>query len=91
MPVQPETRPGPDPFRTSAGRGPARRPRAGGPDWTVVRAPMLTDGPRAARYRTAVDARLPRPGRLSRADLAHYLLAALEDRTTHRAVVEIGS
>ncbi|MFI5527379.1 NAD(P)-dependent oxidoreductase [Kitasatospora sp. NPDC051853] len=59
-------------------------------DWTVVRAPMLTDGPLTGRYRTAVGTRLPRPGRISRADLAHYLLTALDDRATHRAVVEIG-
>ncbi|GAA3004915.1 SDR family oxidoreductase [Kitasatospora albolonga] len=60
------------------------------PDWTVVRAPMLTDGPLTGRYRTAVGTRLARPGRISRADLAHYLLASLTDRAAHRAVVEIG-
>ncbi|MFJ8039729.1 NAD(P)-dependent oxidoreductase [Kitasatospora sp. NPDC096147] len=59
------------------------------PDWTVVRAPMLTDGPFTGRYRTAVGDRLTRPGRIARADLAHYLLAALDDPATHRAVVEI--
>ncbi|WP_329496704.1 NAD(P)-dependent oxidoreductase [Kitasatospora herbaricolor] len=57
--------------------------------WTVVRPPMLTDGPPHRRYRTAVDAPLTDARSLSRADLAHYLLTRVDDRSTWRAVVEI--
>jgi putative NADH-flavin reductase len=61
----------------------------GGLDWTVVRAPMLTDGPRTGRYRVAANDYLRRPGRISRADLADYVLAHLDDPASYRARVEI--
>ncbi|MFJ6136995.1 NAD(P)-dependent oxidoreductase [Kitasatospora sp. NPDC092286] len=57
--------------------------------WTVVRPPMLTDGPLTRRYRTAENAHLTAATSLSRADLAHYLLTGVGDRRTHRAVVEV--
>jgi putative NADH-flavin reductase len=60
-----------------------------GLDWTVVRAPMLMDGPRTGRYRTAASGHLHRPGRISRADLADYVLAHLPDPGSYRAKVEI--
>lgn len=47
--------------------------------WTVLRPPRLTNGPATGRYRSAVDARLPRAGSLSRADLAAAMLAAVDD------------
>ncbi|MEW1699972.1 NAD(P)-dependent oxidoreductase [Streptomyces sp. NPDC093249] len=56
--------------------------------WTVVRPPMLTDGPPTGRYRTVVGGHLERPKSLSRADLAHCLLGLVEDPRTHRTVVE---
>ena len=61
----------------------------GGLDWTVVRAPMLTDGPRTGRYRVAANDYLRRPGRISRADLADYVLAHLDDPASYHARVEI--
>ena len=60
-----------------------------GLDWTVVRAPMLTDGPRTGRYRVAANDYLRRPGRISRADLADYVLAHLDDLASYRTRVEI--
>ncbi|MBB4982443.1 MULTISPECIES: NAD(P)-dependent oxidoreductase [Streptomyces] len=66
-----------------------RSPAADGTAWTVVRPPMLTDGPLTGTYRTAENARLERPKSLSRADLAHYLLTHVDDRRAHRAVVEV--
>ncbi|MFE4605154.1 NAD(P)-dependent oxidoreductase [Kitasatospora indigofera] len=57
--------------------------------WTVVRPPMLTDGPLRRRYRTAVDGPLADGKPLSRADLADYLLTRVDDRSTWRTVVEI--
>lgn len=48
--------------------------------WTVFRAPWkLTDGPATGRYRTSHDTKLRRANKLSRADLAHALIAALTD------------
>ncbi|KQX49421.1 MULTISPECIES: NAD(P)H-binding protein [unclassified Streptomyces] len=62
---------------------------AGDTAWTVVRPPMLTDGPLTGHYRTAANGHLDRPKSLSRADLAHCLLARVEDPRTHRAVLEV--
>ncbi|WP_165495105.1 NAD(P)-dependent oxidoreductase [Actinomadura roseirufa] len=58
-------------------------------DWTVVRAPMLTDGPLTGRYRTAANGHLTKPKAISRADLAHYLLTHVTDDDHRKAVVEI--
>jgi putative NADH-flavin reductase len=56
-------------------------------DWTIVRPPRLTNGPLTGRYQVA-DGRFP-PGRrtLSRADLAHFLLDELDQRTHVRRIV----
>ncbi|GAA2293694.1 SDR family oxidoreductase [Nonomuraea roseoviolacea subsp. roseoviolacea] len=62
-----------------------------GLDWTVVRPPMLTDGPLTGRYRTAAGTHLERGSRISRADLAHYLLHHLDDRDAWGRVVEISA
>ncbi|MCX5211614.1 SDR family oxidoreductase [Kitasatospora sp. NBC_00240] len=59
--------------------------------WTIVRPPMLTDGPLGGRYRTAVNGPLADGRSLSRADLADYLLTRVGDRSTWRAVVEISA
>ncbi|MFF8381211.1 NAD(P)-dependent oxidoreductase [Streptomyces sp. NPDC015661] len=66
-----------------------RSPAADGTAWTVVRPPMLTDGPLTRAYRTAENAHLERPKSLSCADLAHYLLTHVDDPRAHRAVVEV--
>ncbi|GAA1340596.1 SDR family oxidoreductase [Streptomyces sanglieri] len=48
-------------------------------DWTSVRPPKLTDGPLTGKYRTAVGG-TPRSGRtVSRADVAHAMLALIDD------------
>jgi putative NADH-flavin reductase len=48
--------------------------RASDVDWTIVRPPQLTDGPRTGSYRRALDRHLPRGHRVARADLAAELL-----------------
>jgi putative NADH-flavin reductase len=56
-------------------------------DWTIVRPPMLTDGPHTGRYRRADDLAVRGGRRISRADTADACLAALGDPSTiHRAV-----
>ncbi|MET9657913.1 NAD(P)H-binding protein [Streptomyces sp. NPDC006510] len=48
-------------------------------DWTSVRPPKLTNGPLTGTYRTAVGG-TPRSGRtISRADVAHAMLALVDD------------
>ncbi|MYS84996.1 NAD(P)-dependent oxidoreductase [Embleya scabrispora] len=50
-------------------------------DWTVVRAPMLTNGPHTGAYRFTHDGdrALDRPTQISRADLADFILGHLDD------------
>jgi putative NADH-flavin reductase len=48
-----------------------------GLDWTAVRPPRLTNGPETGAYRTASGRNLRRGLTVSRADVAHLMLAAL--------------
>jgi putative NADH-flavin reductase len=56
-------------------------------DWTVVRSPRLTNGNATGRYRTAINEMLPHAGKISRADLADWLLRLAGDRRSVGAVV----
>lgn len=56
-------------------------------EWTVVRPPRLVNTPLSGRYRTAIDSNVARGHTISRADVAHAMLAAAGDPTTiHRAI-----
>jgi putative NADH-flavin reductase len=52
--------------------------RESGLDWTVVRPPRLTDGPRTGRYRTAYGQNLRGGALVSRADVADLMLATID-------------
>lgn len=60
-------------------------------DWTVVRAPMLTDGPHTGTYRYTHDEDHPldKPTKISRADLADFVLDHLDDQAVFRSRVAI--
>lgn len=58
-------------------------------DWTIVRPPRLTNGPRTGQYHVAVNKHLPRGWSISRADLADYIVTHLEDPQTYCAQVEV--
>jgi len=60
-----------------------------GLDWTIVRPPRLTNGPLTRRYRTAVGQNLRRGVVISRADVAHFMLRALEQPETIGKVIGI--
>ncbi|HEX2132686.1 MAG TPA: NAD(P)H-binding protein [Actinophytocola sp.] len=66
-----------------------RRVRASDVDWTLVRAARLTGGPVTGKYRTALGEKLRGCWSISRADVAHYLLAHVGDASTFRSTVEI--
>lgn len=57
-------------------------------EWTSVRATGLNNGKRTGRVRSAINARLHHPVRLSRADLAGYVLDIVGDAATYRAWTE---
>jgi uncharacterized protein YbjT (DUF2867 family) len=63
-------------------RGAEEEIRETGLDWTIVRPPRLTSDPASGTYRTAVDRNLPRGVKVSRADLAAYMLGIIGDPAT---------
>jgi uncharacterized protein YbjT (DUF2867 family) len=50
--------------------------------WTIVRPPKLVNKPLTGNYRTVVGGNVPRGYSISRADVAHAMLAALDDPAT---------
>ncbi|MEU7901027.1 NAD(P)H-binding protein [Nonomuraea sp. NPDC049152] len=61
--------------------------RDSGLDWTAVRPVQLTDKPLTGTYRAALGRNLPGGRYISRADVAHYMLRALEQpETIHQTV-----
>jgi putative NADH-flavin reductase len=58
-------------------------------EWTVVRPPILTNGPYTGRYRTATGPVVPSGLRLSRADLAAFLLGVVENNLYVREIVAV--
>jgi putative NADH-flavin reductase len=65
--------------------------RGSGLDWTIVRPSRLTDKPYTGRYRTRRDLNLRRNFTVSRADVAHLLLAVSGDSDTYGATINIAS
>jgi len=58
-------------------------------DWTIVRPPRLTDGPLTGTYRRAYGQNLRRGFLISRADVAHLMLRALEQAETIKQTIGI--
>jgi uncharacterized protein YbjT (DUF2867 family) len=61
--------------------------RGSGLEWTIVRPPRLTDKPLTGHYRTRRELNVPRGLYLSRADLAHLILAVCGDPDTCRTAI----
>jgi uncharacterized protein YbjT (DUF2867 family) len=61
--------------------------QASGTDWTIVRPPKLVNKPLTGVYRSKIGGNVPRGYRISRANAAHAMLAALNDpKTINQAV-----
>lgn len=58
-------------------------------DWTIMRPPRLTNKPVAGRYRFAVNELVDNGLTISRADLAHFMLANISNEAIFRTTVEI--
>jgi putative NADH-flavin reductase len=59
-------------------------------DWTIIRPPQLTNGPVTGQYRTSVNAFLKNALKISRADVAHYMIHNAGNESTYKGIVEIG-
>jgi len=64
--------------------------RASPLDWTIVHPVTLTDGPPTGHYRAGLRLKLAGFPRISRADVALFLLAQVEDRAYSRRDVLLG-
>ena len=60
-------------------------------DWTAVRPPRLTSKPVTGRYRTAYGQNIRGGIFVARADVAHYMLRALDQPETYRQTIGIAS
>ncbi|HEY4325102.1 MAG TPA: SDR family oxidoreductase [Mucilaginibacter sp.] len=58
-------------------------------NWTIIRPPQLTDGPLIRNYRVAVNQFLKNALKISRADVAHFILDNVDNQATQQATVEI--
>jgi uncharacterized protein YbjT (DUF2867 family) len=65
--------------------------RRSGIEWTVVRPPRLTGKPRTGSYRMAIGANVPRGNFISRADVAHAMLASLDDPATVNQAIGVAN
>jgi uncharacterized protein YbjT (DUF2867 family) len=60
-------------------------------EWTIVRAPKLVNRPLTARYRTSIGGNVPRGYTISRANVAHAMIAALGDPITIKQIIGIAN
>lgn len=58
-------------------------------EWTVVRPPRLLDKPLTGNYRRVMGENVPRGHEISRADLAHAMLVALDDTATTKQLMGV--
>jgi len=63
--------------------------KASNVDWTILRPPRLTNEVHTGKYHVAVNKQLSHGWKISRADLADYIVKHLHDPAIHRKVVEL--
>jgi putative NADH-flavin reductase len=59
-------------------------------DWTIIRPPQLTDKTVTGHYRTATNTFLKNCLKISRSDVAHFMIHNAHNEATFKAIVEIG-
>jgi putative NADH-flavin reductase len=59
-------------------------------NWTILRPPQLTNGPVAGKYRIAINSFLKNCLKISRADVAHFIINNINNTSTYKATIEIG-
>ena len=65
--------------------------RASDLDWTVVHPPSLTNGPATGEYRSGEALKLKGVPKISRADVAHFMLSELADGTYSRQMALVSA
>ncbi|SEO12855.1 Putative NADH-flavin reductase [Mucilaginibacter gossypiicola] len=59
-------------------------------DWTIIRPPQLTNQTVSGKYRIAIDTFLKNCLKISRADVAHFIINNISNQATYNTIVEIG-
>lgn len=67
-----------------------RRIKETGLAWTIIRPPQLSDKPVTGNYRVAINSFLRNCLKISRADVAHYMINNIDNERTYWATIEIG-
>jgi uncharacterized protein YbjT (DUF2867 family) len=65
--------------------------RRSGLKWTIVRPPRLVNEPLTGAYRTRIGGNVPRGYSISRSNVAHAMLAALDNPATFGQIVGVAS
>jgi putative NADH-flavin reductase len=58
-------------------------------NWTIIRPPRLTDQPATGHYRFSINSFLPNCLKISRADVAHFIIANITNKATYKSTIEI--
>lgn len=58
-------------------------------NWTIIRPPKLLDKPETGKYRIAIDAFLNKGFKISRADIAHFIVSNLTNEALFNKTVEV--
>lgn len=58
-------------------------------DWTIMRPPKLTNGPETEKYRFEIDGFLNQGLKISRADVAHFIIHNLNNEAIIKKTVEV--
>jgi len=59
-------------------------------NWTIMRPPRLTDKSATGHYRFAINSFLKNCLKISRADLAHFMIHNVTNEATYKTTIEIG-
>jgi putative NADH-flavin reductase len=64
--------------------------KASGLEWTIIRPPQLTNKPMTGHYRIAINSFLKNSLKISRADVAHFMVNNINNKATYRGIIEMG-
>ena len=63
--------------------------KASDADWTIIRPPRLSDKPATGHYRIAINSFLKNCFKISRADVAHFMINNITNIETYKTTIEI--
>ena len=58
-------------------------------NWTIIRPPQLTNNPFTGKYRYSINSHLTKGSKISRADLAHFIISNIANESIYKKTVEV--